>query len=135
MDYKNFSFNIQSVIDVWPQSFNEGRIKVIWKIVQFENDHWFKKVCNDFVIHNKTAPLPHDFQEAVRIKNRSAQAFKLSPNEVHPAENSVFSSDEIREMMLMTKKRLAGELTYEELEAYKQVVISALKAKGIPYHE
>lgn len=71
MTHKEFNDAIDNLTKVWPNSFPDGRLAAIWGIVKEQDQHWFKKVCNDFVIHNKAAPLPTDFLEAVRIRKIS----------------------------------------------------------------
>lgn len=56
--------------------------------------------------------------------------YPTNANEIHPSESSLFSKEDIAEMFSMMRKRLNGEISYEELEAYGKVIANAV---GVAY--
>lgn len=114
------------------KSYASERTDIIWNGVRDLSDSWFQKTVTALIASSKYPPLPADILELARIEKNQKYTTGLPTHEsqIHPSENSMFSKSDIAEMFSMMKKRLNGEISYAELDAYGKMISNAVNGHG-----
>lgn len=131
MNETDFNSQIDRLKGSWPSSFPAEKVKLIWTAVYQLPIKWFTKLVTDMIANNRMAPLPAEFILAANQKTKQ-EYFGSIPtrlDQIHPSENSMFSKQDILEMFTMMRKRLAGEITFKELDQYAKMIENAVKDK------
>lgn len=124
-----FEHEMTRLASTWPHSFPTERSKVIWVAVKDQEHLWFKKLVTDYIASNKQAPLPSDI-----IKDLSAYEKQKVLNTVridYKMRDSVFSSDERKEMFEIMKRAATGVISREQAMHYAEMVANSLQDRGI----
>lgn len=127
-----FDSQIERLRSAWPTSFPVEKVKLIWDKTKDLSNKFMRDSTEYFLANNKASPLPVDFIELARIERKSGYSnggFPTRSSQIHPSENSIFSKEDIAEMFMMMRKRLNGEITYEELEQYGKVIQAAVDSR------
>ncbi len=132
MNQQNFSTQMNRLVEVWPTSFHNEKVKLIWEKVCDLSDYWMSKTIEHFLSNNRTAPLPNDFIELARVERNIKHSnvyFPRHESQIHPSENSIFLKSDILEMFNTTRDFFIGKITSEALKKYCDVLERATDFK------
>lgn len=128
MEVNDFYRTAQRLIDVWPNSFPEERLRLIKITVGDQESLWFEKLVNSMIANNRQAPLPQEFIEAVNMEGRKRY---LEAQPQYKEFKSIFSDEEKKEMFKFLKLIGEGKINQEDAAKYAEVIASALYEKGV----
>lgn len=122
MTKEEFTAQAARLKSTWPTSFPDEKLKLIWTATYQLEIKWFERLVTDLIANNRQAPLPIEFVNAANIKRRQDVLRFPYRNEIRPHESSIFSKEETSEIFSMIRKRLSGQITYQELEQYEKMI-------------
>ena len=94
LSHSDFITQMDRVIEQFGiKAFSQERSRLIFREVQDITVFQFRKICDDFLMGSKWAPLPKDFREAATIPKRTNQ--EIEKNENREASASMYTSDEL----------------------------------------
>lgn len=129
MQQIEFQRNMKRLIEVWPNSFNDERVRLILKTVEGQNVFWFEKLVTTMIANCRQAPLPQDFIDAVVIENK--KRYLDSPKIDYQQKESVLSKEDREEMFRFMKAAAQGLITREDAMKYAEIIASVLTEKGV----
>lgn len=125
---EEFNEEINKLITRFDKKFYPKEvIEIIFNEIRYLKLEWLKKTISLFLGQHRPALLP-EFKEHSKIekdKNREIPELNARP---HPSDNSIFTKEDISEMIGMIKKRINREITYEELDSYEKMIQNALNS-------
>lgn len=72
MNFNFFNDQIQRLVSTFGKTnFSDERVKLIWNISERLNENEFKQIVNHFLANARYAPLPDDFNQAVKAELKS----------------------------------------------------------------
>jgi hypothetical protein len=124
MIHNSFLLQIRRLEKNWPNSFSAERIKIIWEAVKDLEESWFQKLVTDMIANSRSAPLPVEFIDSAAAykKKHMISCFPISSDQIHPANNSIFSPEEISEFFKVMRARLDKRVTSAECDVYCEMV-------------
>lgn len=73
-----FDMQISRLVDVFGEkAFSDERQRIIWHYCSALKNETFVKLINMIIANNRSAPVPSDFLEAIRLEMKSGEVFKI----------------------------------------------------------
>lgn len=107
--------------------YSHERVRLIWDRVNDLSDQWMKSAVNQFLANSKFAPLPADFFELVQVEKNKNYTTEPQGKEVE----SIFSPDEIKEILSVIKGIGTGKVSKIDAEMYAKNLDRILKERGV----
>lgn len=114
------------------KDFTNPKLDLIWPVVKEMPARFFTKQMDNFIGNLRRAPLLDDFKRIRKLWEFSIQGNKQIeiPSEEIPPERMEQNKAAIREMMALLNRKLAGEISHDELRWYlKNVIFKGLDLK------
>lgn len=128
MNQNFFAGQMKRLADTFgAKHFSNDKLDLIWDRIKNFPDEWIYRTVNKFLMSSKFAPLPAEIIEQARIESNFT-----SNSEVRDEPfKSVFSPDEITEIMSVVKGVAAGRISQKDAQVYGENLNRIIKEKGV----
>lgn len=128
MNQNYFAGQMKRLADTFgAKHFSNDKLDLIWERVKSFPDEWIQRTVNKFLMSSKFAPLPAEIIEQARIESN----FISTAEKENKPFKSVFSAEEITEIMSVVKGIAAGKVSKKDAKAYSDSLVKILKEKGV----